>query len=298
MLSREQDVKEDWATEMEDGKKGNKEMERIPCSLVAVDLDGTLLNDNHTMTDRNRRVLGQLSAQGVTVVLISGRMHQSILPVSNQIGLENPIISYNGGMVKHAKTEKVLYHTPIPAPIAIELTEYCDRRGFHFNFCLNDRVYIKTRNQWSQLYEERTGVTATVLDDLHQLDGETPTKMQAFDTPERITRLLIEFKEHFGRRLYVTRTQSEYIEFMNPHVSKGRALEILTDQLDIPMDFVVAFGDGYNDESMMKVAGFRIAMGNSVDEIKACADYITETNQNDGVAMAVEQLLLHEVIRT
>ncbi len=272
-------------------------MERIPCRLVAVDLDGTLLNDNHVMTDRNRRALGKLSKRGVMVVLISGRMHQSILPVSNQIGLENPIISYNGGMVKHARTEKVLHHSPIPALIATELVEYCDRRGLHFNFCLNDRLYIRIRNQWSQLYEERTGVMATVLDDLHQLDGETPTKMQVIDSPERINRLLIEFKEHFGKRLYVTRTQIEYIEFMNPHVSKGQALETLAAQLDIPMNLVVAFGDGYNDESMMKVAGFRIAMGNSVDEIKACADYITETNQNDGVATAVEQLLLRKVVR-
>ena len=121
--------------------------------------------------------------------------------------------------------------------------------------------------------------------------------MQVLDTPERIKRLLMEFKENFGKRLYVTRTQIEYIEFMNPHVSKGRALETLAAQLNVPMDLVVAFGDGYNDESMMKAAGFRIAMGNSVDEIKACADYITETNQNDGVAMAVERLLLREVVR-
>lgn len=275
-----------------EGKKGNRKMGRIPCCLAAVDLDGTLLNNNYVMTDRNRRALRNLSAQGVVVVLISGRMHQSILPINNQIGLENPIISYNGGMVKHAKTEKVLHHSPIPALIAAELVEYCDRRGLHFNFCLNDRLYIKTRNQWSQLYEKRTGVAATVLDSLQQLNGETPTKMQVLDTPERINRLLIEFKEHFGTRLYVTRTQIEYIEFMNPQVSKGRALEKLAAQLNVPMNLVVAFGDGYNDESMMKVAGFRVAMGNSVNEIKVCADYIAETNHNDGVAKAVEQLLL------
>ena len=282
---------ENWSTEV-GGRRENKEMGRIPCCLVALDLDGTLLNDNHIMTDRNRRALRDLSAQGIIVVLVSGRMHQSILPISNQIGLENPIISYNGGMIKHATTEKVLHHSPIPALIATELVEYCDRRGLHFNFCLNDRLYIKTRNQWSQLYEERTGVVATVLDNLHQLYGETPTKMQVLDTPERIKRLLMEFKENFGKRLYVTRTQIEYIEFMNPHVSKGRALETLAAQINVPMDLVVAFGDGYNDESMMKAAGFRIAMGNSVEEIKACADYIAETNHNDGVAKAIEQLLL------
>ena len=116
--------------------------------------------------------------------------------------------------------------------------------------------------------------------------------MQVMDTPEKIDQLLIECKAEFGERLYVTRTQVEYIEFMNPQVSKGRALKALAAQLDIPIDRVVAFGDGYNDESMMEVAGFRVAMGNSVDEIKAIADYTTDTNHNDGVALAVEHLLL------
>jgi Cof subfamily protein (haloacid dehalogenase superfamily) len=269
-------------------------MAKIPCRLAALDLDGTLLNENHIVTDRNCEALRKLSAQGVVVVLVSGRMHRSILPFSNQIGLENPIISYNGGMVKHAKTGEIFHHTPIPAPLAMALVHYCDQEGLHLNFCLNDQLYIKERNQWSDLYESRTGVTAIAVGDLHHLDGEEPTKMQVLDTPETIDRLLIAFKEDFGRQLYVTKTQIEYIEFMNPQVSKGRALTALATQLDIPMVLVVAFGDGYNDESMMRVAGYRVAMGNSVDEIKACADYITETNQNDGVALATEQLLLYE----
>jgi Cof subfamily protein (haloacid dehalogenase superfamily) len=116
--------------------------------------------------------------------------------------------------------------------------------------------------------------------------------MQILDTPKKIDQLLIECKEKFGEQLYVTRTQVEYIEFMNPQVSKGRALKALAAQFDISTDLLVAFGDGYNDESMMEVAGFRVAMGNSVDEIKACANYITDTNHNDGVALAVERLLL------
>lgn len=267
-------------------------MEKIPCRLAALDLDGTLLNNDHVVTDRNCTTLQKLSKQGVTVILVSGRMHQSILPISNQIGLENPIISYNGGMIKNAKTGEVSHHTPIPAPLAMELVEYCKPLGLHLNFCLNDQLYVQAKNQWSALYESRTGVVATAVGDLHQLDGEEPTKMQVLDTPEKVERLLVTFKKDFGEQLYVTRTQVEYIEFMNPQVSKARALKALVAQLEIPLDSVVAFGDGYNDESMMRVAGFSIAMGNSVDEIKACADYIAETNHNDGVALAVERLLL------
>ena len=267
-------------------------MAKVPCRLAALDLDGTLLNDEHIVTDRSCEALQELSARGVVVVLISGRMHRAIQPISDQIGLENPIISYNGGMVKHPRTGEVIHHTPIPAAEAMALVEYGDRKGLHLNFCLNDQLFIKEYNQWGELYENRTGVPATPLGDLRELDGEEPTKMQILDTPEKIDLLLTECKTEFGERLYVTRTQVEYIEFMNPQVSKGRALRALAGQLDIPNNLIVAFGDGYNDESMMEVAGFRVAMGNSVDEIKAIANYTTDTNQNDGVALAVERLLL------
>lgn len=267
-------------------------MNKIPCRLVALDLDGTLLNSDHIVTDRSCTALQALSEEGVIVVLVSGRMHQSILPISDQIALENPIISYNGGMVKHAKTGEVFHHTAIPAAAAMELVEYCNQRGLHINFCLNDQLYIRAKNQWSELYESRTGVVANPVGDLRELSGGEPTKMQVLDTPEKIEHLLIDFRRDFGDRLYITRTQIEYIEFMNPQVSKGPALKALAAQTGIPMNLVVAFGDGYNDESMMRVAGFSVAMGNSVDEIKACADYTTETNDDDGVAQAVERLLL------
>ena len=88
-------------------------MTKIPCRMVALDLDGTLLNSNHVVTDRNCIALRDLSKEGVIVVLVSGRMHQSILPISDQIGLENPIISYNGGMVKHAKLGKCSITRPL-----------------------------------------------------------------------------------------------------------------------------------------------------------------------------------------
>lgn len=267
-------------------------MAKVPCRLAALDLDGTLLNDEHIVTERSCDALRKLSAQGVMVVLISGRMHRAIKPVSDQIGLDNPIISYNGGMVKHPRTEEVIHHTPIPAAEAMALVEYGDQKGLHLNFCLNDQLFIKGYNQWSELYETRTGVPATAVGDLHELDGREPTKMQILDAPEKIDLLLSECKAEFGGQLYVTQTQAEYIEFMNLQVSKGRALQALADQLDIPNDLIVTFGDGYNDESMMEIAGFRVAMGNSVDEIKAIANHTTDTNQNDGVALAVEQLLL------
>ena len=267
-------------------------MAKIACRMAALDLDGTLLNSDHVVTQRNCEALRQLSKEGVLVVLVSGRMHQSILPISDQIGLENPIISYNGGMVKHAKTGEVFHHTPIAATTAMELVDYCDERNIHLNFCLDDQLYIRMENAWSELYESRTGVRAIAVGNLRKLAGGEPTKMQVLDTPENVEGLILDFQRDFGDRLYITRTQIEYIEFMNPQVSKGPALKALAARVGVPMRLVVAFGDSYNDMSMMDAVGFSIAMGNAIDELKDSAHYITESNDNDGVAQAVERLLL------
>ena len=268
------------------------ESTKIPCRLAAFDLDGTLLNSEHVLPPKNCEALRVLAANDILVVLVSGRMHRSIQPISDEIGLENPIISYNGGMVRHATSGEVYHHIPVPADYAMAIVNACNQRGLHLNFCLNDELYVAERNAWSDLYEERTGVPATPVGNLRELAGEMPTKMLIIHTSEELPSLLNDFQTDYGEKLYVTQTQPEYIEFMNPEVTKGRALSALANRFDIPIDTVVAFGDSYNDESLLKTAGFGIAMANGVLPIRACADYITGTNDDNGVAKAIWELIL------
>ena len=265
---------------------------KIPCRLAAFDLDGTLLNSNHEVSGENLKALHQLIANEILVILVSGRMHQSMKPISDLIGLKNPIISYNGGMVKHAVTDNVLYHKPILAEDADAIIRDCKEQDLHLNFCLNDELYVANRNKWSALYKVRTGVSATAVGDLEKLSGEKPTKLLIIHPPEKLPALLAQFKSAYSGKLYVTQTQPEYIEFMNPDVSKGRALTALLERLNIPINETVAFGDSYNDESLIKTAGFGIAMRNGVQQIRDCADYITSSNNENGVAEAIIELIL------
>ncbi len=265
---------------------------KIPCRLAAFDLDGTLLNSDHDLSPENCEALQQLTANEVLVVLVSGRMHRSMQPISDQIGLENPIISYNGAMVKHAITGEVFHHTPVSADYAMDIVNDCIKQDLHLNFCLNDELFVAERNEWSELYESRTGVPATPVGDLRQLAGKTPTKLLIIQPPDKLAPLLSSFKSQYEGKLYVTQTQPEYIEFMNPDVTKGRALTALAKRCEIPIESVVAFGDSYNDESLLKTAGFGIAMENAVAPIKACADHITATNDENGVAKAIWELIL------
>ena len=265
---------------------------KIQCRMAAFDLDGTLLNSDHELSDENCKALQALTDNEILVVLVSGRMHRSILPISEQIGLESPIISYNGGMVKHAITNEVYDHTPVSAEDANEIVNDCIEQDLHLNFCWNDELYVAEKNAWSDLYELRTGVPATPICDLNLMADKTPTKLLIIHPAEQLLPLLESFKSKYDEKLYVTQTQPEYIEFMNPKVAKGRALTSLARQCDIPIETVVAFGDSYNDESLLKTAGFGIAMENSVEPIIACADYITSSNDANGVADAIWKLIL------
>ncbi len=265
---------------------------KIPCRMAAFDLDGTLLNSHHQLSDENREALQSLNSEGILVVLVSGRMHRSILPISEQIELENPIISYNGGMVKHAITNEIYHHTPVSAADANEIVNDCIEESLHLNFCWQDELYVAEKNEWSDLYEFRTGVPATPIKDLNLMSDKSPTKLLIIHPAEQLLTLLERYKSKYGEKLYVTQTQPEYIEFMNPEVTKGRALTALAKQCDIPIETVVAFGDSYNDESLLKTAGFGIAMENAVDPILVCADYITTSNDENGVADAINKLIL------
>ncbi|MCG9129703.1 HAD family phosphatase [Candidatus Poribacteria bacterium] len=260
--------------------------------LAAFDLDGTLLNSDNQLSPENCAALQDLEKNNIIVVLISGRMHRSILPISNQIGLENPIISYNGGMVKHASSGEIFHHTPVPADYAMEIISDCNEKGLHLNYCLNDKLYVAEKNQWSDLYETRTGVPANEVGNLSTLQDETPTKLLIILPPDQLPPLLEQYQETYKEKLYVTQTQPEYIEFMNPDVTKGKALEALAKRFGISLDNIVAFGDSYNDESLIRTSGFGIAMGNAVDPVKENADYITSTNDENGVAKAVYDIIL------
>lgn len=267
-------------------------MPKIECDLAAFDLDGTLLNNNFQISGRNCKAIRKLVEKGITVVLVSGRMNATILPFSCQLGLEGPIISYNGALVKHSKTSEVYHHLPVPGDLAMRVIALASQWNLHLNVCLDDSVYVAQKTVWSELYDSRTGATSIPVGDLHQFDGRHPTKLQTITEPASTDRWLEKFKNEFGQRLYVTKTMTEYIEFMHPEVSKGKALSALAKRLGISKERIVSFGDSYNDETMFKASGFSIAMGNAVQLLKACADYISSSNDEDGVAEAIEKLLI------
>lgn len=263
----------------------------IPYRLAAIDLDDTLLGPDHLISLRNAQAVRALAAQGVLCVIASGRMHEATTRFSEELDLDAPIISYNGAMVKHPRTGEVWHHVRVPAAPAADVITYCAEHDCHLNYYLNDHLYVARRTPWAEFYLKQTGSPLEEVGDLRPLRGTEPTKMILIDTPEMTERLQAEFTDRFGDTLYITRTNPEYLEFMNPAASKGIALELAAKRLNIAQAETIAFGDGNNDLPMLKWAGLGVAMGTAKAHVRAAADRLAPPYDEDGLGLFIEELL-------
>ncbi|HEY3285440.1 MAG TPA: Cof-type HAD-IIB family hydrolase [Armatimonadota bacterium] len=261
--------------------------------LVAVDLDETLLGEDHRVSPGNYDAVQRLKAAGVEVVIASGRMHENTTSFAQELGLGGPIVSYNGAMVKELSSGEVYYHMPLPSQHADAIVDYANEHGHHLNYYLDDCLYVREKTKWSDLYSSRTGSIVHPVGDLVQFRGRTPTKIILLDSPDMTGRLLKEMADRWRNELYVTITNPEYLEFMCAGVSKAVGLAAIGERLGIGAQDMAAFGDSYNDIPMLRYCGLGVAMGNAHDEVKRSADQVAPRHSEDGFALAVEKWVLN-----
>jgi Cof subfamily protein (haloacid dehalogenase superfamily) len=260
-------------------------------NLAAIDLDGTLLGSDHVISVGNHTAIRRVIDAGGVIVLASGRQFSTIDTFAQKLGLslDAPIIAYNGAMIRTHGGE-TWFHQPLPAVASAAIVHYCAVNGFHLNLYLNDTLFVRDDTQWSRMYQKRTGTVPQITGDLSRFDGEEPTKLLLIDTCENTDRLQAHFQAEFGDILTITKTEDEYLEFMAPNVSKGRALAETAKRLGLSADQCAAFGDSYNDISMLKWAGLGVAMENGRLELKAVADLTAPPADADGVGTILVEL--------
>ncbi len=258
--------------------------------LVALDLDGTLLNSAKQLTDRSRAAVHALAAAGTTIVLASGRMFRDCMaPQVELLGVEAPVICYNGAIVLDPASGEILSERPVPAALVTPLLEFAAATDRTINVYLDDRLYCRRPTRWTELYVGRTGAQPIFRDDLFEwFAGRSSTKVLILDEPPLIEELLLAWQARVNGQLYVTVTDPEYLEFMNPTANKGWALQTLCERLGIDPSATAAFGDARNDLPLLEAAGIAVAMANGRPELHAVADIIAPTNDEDGVAHVIE----------
>ena len=261
--------------------------------LVAIDLDDTLLDNDLRISQRVQAVIQAARQQGVQVTLATGRMFRSALPYAEQLDLNLPLITYQGALIKNSRSEEVLYHRPVPTELVRPVAEKVKSFGYHLQMYFEDQVCMEKLTTEGQAYVDLAGVKVTLVSDLIASCPE-PTKILISNYEEaRLDELAEVLQAEFGEQLYITKSKPYYLELLHPEATKGKALRVVADYFGIPQEAVIAIGDSFNDLDMIDYAGLGVVMGNARPEIKQHGDYVTATNEDDGVAEVIERFILH-----
>jgi len=263
--------------------------------LVAIDLDDTLLDTKLKVSPQCIAAINAVRDKGIYVTIATGRMYRSALPYAEQIGVEIPLITYQGALVKNSQSGEVLYNKSVPREQAVQVLDYLQRKGVHYQAYFNDRLCMKSLSQEGRDYIDLCGISPVIIEDLVGMaeKKDTPKIMMIVYDAQKLQDIEKEMNGMFGDRLVIIRSKPFYLEIMDQYATKADALQVVANHYKIKQNEVLAIGDSYNDLSMLAWAGIGVAMGNAPDQIKHCADYITATNEEEGVAEALHRFILN-----
>lgn len=268
--------------------------------LLVLDVDGTLLNDEREISKRTLAALLKVQQMGVRIVLASGRPTYGLMPLAKTLELGNYggfVLSYNGCQIIKAQNGEILFERRINPEMLPYLEKKARKNGFaiftyHDDTLITDspdNEYIKNEALLNNLKIIREDEFSTAID-------FAPCKCMLVSDKEKA---LIGLEQHWEKRLAGTldafRSEPYFLEVVPCGVNKANTLGALLEHLGVTRKEVIAVGDGVCDVTMLQLAGMGVAMGHSQDSVKVCADYVTASNEEDGVALAVEKLILAEV---
>lgn len=260
--------------------------------LVAVDMDDTLLDGTLQVSPRTCEAIYKAQEQGVVVTIATGRMFSSALPFAQQLHIQAPLITYNGGMIRYPISKEMVFHKTINGDVAGKIVELFHQRGWYLQSYMDDELYVVERCEKARLYEKMANIKAIALGDQFYSMRHEPTKMLTIAEPYEIQEIQDIVNRDFPGQIFAATSKSNYLELTHPSVNKGHALAVLADKLNIKQEEVMAIGDSNNDYPMLEYAGFGVAMGNASERVKNIAQAVTAHNNAHGVAEAIEKYIL------
>lgn len=262
--------------------------------MICSDIDGTILNTRHQLTEATHRAAAQALAQGVKIVLVSARMPQGMEPIRQELELPDILICYGGALI--AEDGRAVFNRHLPLQAAGRIIQAAQQLHVHTSLYRQDQWIIEQPDEWSEQESAITGLTPKIQpfpEVFQQWDAACtgPNKVLFMSEPERIRSLkqALDADELEGLTCY--RSKPTYLEVVPTEGSKRKAVSFLCEHYGIPREEVLAIGDGENDQDMIAFAGTGVAMGNASDSVKNAADFVTETNDANGWALAIERFL-------
>ncbi len=271
--------------------------------LLMLDIDGTLLNEQGEITPRTRRAIERAQAAGIVVALATARRHYSAALFAADLGLNGPVVSYDGALIRDHPSGEHWHSDPLSALVGQVAADVIVRHGFQplaqYNLAHGERILTGPQagdTRWEAAYFSifASQLERRPLDKLCNGNGD-PLRVVTFGPLERLALIADELRP-LPCQLYLNAMGSygsAELSVMSPTVGKGSALTLLSNRLGIAPGETIAMGDSFNDISMLRLAGLGVAMGQAPPEVQAVARAQTLPNTQDGVAHAIERYLLN-----
>ncbi|HUZ83998.1 MAG TPA: Cof-type HAD-IIB family hydrolase [Gaiellales bacterium] len=259
-------------------------LDRERVELVAMDLDRTILPSSLELSAATVAAVAATARAGIRPVIATGRMFASALPYALQLGIEAPVICYQGALVADPVTGTWLQHQPMGVELAGEVIDEVAAQGFHMNVYVDDLLYVEELNPEAVTYARHARLEAHPVGNLRSWLSRPTTKIVVVGEPQPLDGLEERLRGVFGGRLFIAKSLPFFLEVAMPGVSKGAALLFVCERLGIDPAATVAFGDGANDIELLQQAGVGVAVADAVPALLEHADWVVPGVDSDGVA--------------
>ena len=264
--------------------------------LIALDLDDTLLLPDGTLHHETKIAIEKAQEKGVHIVLASGRPTSGMLNIAKQLNLSlktGYIISFNGGRIINYGTNEVIFSADITKDQLNYLHNFSKKNDTCLLTYLESEIIVSQPSVYAKNECGFANLPMRQCDEFMSVMPDTLPKAMMLQEPEYLSQIEKKIKPLMEDKMFITISKPYFLEFMNKEVDKGASLIRLANILDIKIEEVIAIGDSYNDLTMIKAAGLGVAMSNSVDAVKDIADLITTSNEENGVAKVINDLILN-----
>jgi Cof subfamily protein (haloacid dehalogenase superfamily) len=271
-----------------------------PYDLVAIDVDGTLVNSENHLTEATKAAVRAVMAKNIGVTLVSGRARLTMAPFLAELGITLPFISSSGAHIIDPVSNKTLYYSALPIEVLSVIVKHARAVQSPIIFQESDRLFYEGSPEVLQYLSDTYKIDITVADefkahfiqvnDILQAHVE-PIKVYMCHDPAIVQGIEAKLKQQH-LPIYMTYSAPPYLEITSSNATKGEAIQRLAAHLHIPLERILAIGDSRNDLSMFAVVGKRVAMGNAVPEVLAAADLVAPSNDEDGVAWTLRNVVL------
>lgn len=265
--------------------------------MIVMDMDDTLLNEDHVLSAVNKGALLKAKQKGIVIVLASGRPTPAMASVANDLELNNGgyVVSYNGAYVTDWSTGDILYETTLSKDNADTLIDLAKSANSDFHTYVDGDILTERHNPFTDIEAELTSMPVRDVSCLKTSVQSSIPKLLMVAEPVKVKTMHAAMNESHGNDFTITISKPFFLEFTQNAVDKSAGIDVICEYLGINKTEVVAIGDSYNDLTMIQDCGIGVAMGNAPEDIKAIADYIAPSNKDNGVAFVVHEILKQRI---